>query len=112
MKRARNRGKRDKYSGYPGRPQCKHCGKISYISRKSAREAAKTYHPNDRMSTYKCVKAPEYVDTNYIWHIGHLDESIVKGEVERSEHYGTGALHPSRLDVEYDIINENDKDND
>ena len=94
--------------------KCRYCGKVVYYSRKSAREAAKALHPNDRMSTYRCVKAPDFVDTSATWHFGHLNEEVVKGNVPRSEFYSAsrGKVSRGRKPKGRRQVNKRSNDND
>lgn len=47
---------------------CPACGKKSYRTRKDAKKAARTFHPNDRMSAYQCRH-----EDGLGWHFGHSD---------------------------------------
>ena len=50
--------------------QCATCGKVSYITRKRAKEVAKTLFPASHLSPYRCG---DY------WHIGNLPRSVIRG---------------------------------
>lgn len=45
---------------------CDACGKHTFPTRKLARKAAKTHHPNEDLNAYRCV----YGGSG--WHYGHL----------------------------------------
>ena len=42
------------------------CGKVAYLTRKTARRALKRTFPGENMQVYRCDRAP--VDS---WHFGH-----------------------------------------
>lgn len=63
---------------------CPYCGKRSYFTRKYAKEAAKVLYPHTHLTPYTCVKAPEFVDTSQLWHLGHLGEQVVNMGVDRA----------------------------
>lgn len=50
--------------------QCLTCGKVSYITRKRAREVAKSLFPAAHLSPYRCG---DY------WHIGNIPRAVVRG---------------------------------
>lgn len=50
--------------------QCLECGKVSYVTRKRAKEVAKVLFPGNHLSPYKCG--------NY-WHIGNLPRAVIRG---------------------------------
>ena len=64
-------------TGYrdPGILRCPTCGKWCYLTRKTARQAARRKHPGHHLSAYRCGK---------FWHLGHLPDDITRGEVDRS----------------------------
>jgi hypothetical protein len=39
---------------------CSGCGKVSYVTRRDARRAGKTFHPDARTSVYQCGQ---------LWHV-------------------------------------------
>lgn len=51
---------------------CRHCGKRTYRTRKTAKAAAKTI-PGRHMATYPCPHGPG-------WHHGHLPLDVVHGK--------------------------------
>lgn len=53
---------------------CFACGKLSWSSKKTAKNAAKRNHPGERLSVYEC--------SGY-WHYGHLDYPIMRGIKKR-----------------------------
>ena len=54
--------------------QCLTCGKVSYPTRKRAKEVAKNLFPASHLSPYRCG--------NY-WHIGNLPVSVIRGVATR-----------------------------
>lgn len=44
---------------------CTRCGKKSYPNRRTARKAARIYHPGDHLTAYPCPDNPR------LWHLGH-----------------------------------------
>lgn len=75
---------------------CDYCGKRSYASRKYAKEAARIQYPTEHLSPYRCVSAPEHVDTNMLWHLGHLVDRVVQGRATRAQVYGSPQLSEAR----------------
>lgn len=53
---------------------CPYCGKKSYYTRKAARRAGRSLYPDDHLNAYRCLDAPDYVDTTQLWHIGHAPD--------------------------------------
>lgn len=58
---------------------CTHCGKRSYMTKHTARQARKLTSGHG-LNVYRC-------DSGY-WHVGHLPESVRRGRVTRREIYG------------------------
>lgn len=77
-------------------PACPYCGKRSYSSRKYAKEANRRLYPEERMSTYRCREAPDFVDTSQLWHIGHLGQAVVTGRASRHQVHGSERLEMAR----------------
>lgn len=75
---------------------CPYCGKKSYSSRKYAKEANRRLYPNEKLSAYKCQKAPEFADTSKFWHIGHLAPQVVNGKRARAEIHGSEPVQLAR----------------
>lgn len=50
------------------------CGKERYVSRKTARHAAKANHPDAHLSPYRCGR---------YWHYGHLKKRVLEGSMTR-----------------------------
>ncbi len=75
---------------------CPYCGKRSYMSRKYAKEAARIQYPTEHLSAYRCIKAPEFVDTSKLWHLGHLAGRVIAGRDEKSNVHGSPELRPAR----------------
>ena len=85
---------------------CAYCGKRSYFTRKYAREAMKILYPGERMSAYQCPKAPDWVDSSRLWHVGHLHDKVLEDGESRLEFYtGRGLQMPQRDTV---TIKDND----
>ena len=61
---------------------CEHCGKITYLSRRAARQTAKLHQPHK--AVYRC---PHY---DQFWHVGGLAEPVRRGEVSREGFYING----------------------
>lgn len=56
---------------YQRLPYCQRCGKWPYRTRKAARHAAGTLHPNDSgLHAYRC---PHNTD---VWHYGHRPQRV------------------------------------
>lgn len=53
---------------------CSTCGKLCFVSRKIAKNAAKRHHPEERLSVYRCGR---------YWHYGHLDYPVARGIKQR-----------------------------
>jgi hypothetical protein len=51
------------------------CGKRIYPTRKDARRAGKARHVGEHMSVYQCAANN--------WHIGHINDRRIRGEIER-----------------------------
>lgn len=64
---------------YLGR--CQPCGKLLWDSRTAARSVAKSNHPGEHMSVYRCPVSDG-------WHYGHLHPHVVAGAVDRDTKYG------------------------
>lgn len=56
----------DGQHNYMGR--CVHCGKLTYRTRKVAKENLRRNHPGEKMSVYPC---PLPIDGRIVFHIGH-----------------------------------------
>lgn len=58
------------------------CGKRGYSSRKMARRA-RAGLPGENLHIYQCPSshAPS-------WHLGHLHEPVVRGELTKGQYYG------------------------
>lgn len=56
-------------------------GKLLYVNRKVARQAARE-HPSHK-NEYPCDKNPA------MWHIGELPPAVIKGEMTRTEYFGS-----------------------
>lgn len=69
---------------------CPACHKKIYPSKKAARNAARVHHPYDQLSPYQCRSSSPLKPDPAPWHIGHLDEEIITGEVTRTEKYDDG----------------------
>lgn len=54
------------------------CGKWGYLSRRTAKAAARTFHPGDHLSAYRCP-ASGY------WHYGHLQNVTRHGHMRRQQ---------------------------
>lgn len=77
-------------------PICQYCGKRSYGSRKLAREAARIQYPKEKLSAYRCLEAPEFVDAQTLWHLGHLSQKVLNGKVEKQRVHGGDRLQLAR----------------
>lgn len=57
--------------------RCPTCGKLRYLSRKTAKQDANRYRKRTgRMDTYRCGD---------FWHLGHLPSRVRRGEIARSD---------------------------
>lgn len=54
-------------------PRCQ-CGKVRYLTKREAKNAARRIHPSERMHAYRC---DDY------WHLGHLPAALIRGEFDR-----------------------------
>lgn len=63
---------------------CPVCGKLLYATRKVARQAARE-HPDRHMNEFRCDANPA------MWHIGGVPDAVIKGEITRSEYYGSAS---------------------
>lgn len=88
-------GKNDPKTRAKG-PVCNYCYKRVYLTRAYAKQAARIIYPGEQLRPYKCPKAPSYVDTDKLWHLGHLHETVREGQVGRDERYGTGSKTTAR----------------
>jgi hypothetical protein len=57
---------------------CGSCGKVRYLSRKAAKQAARRLHPGADLHVYACGGA---------YHLGHLPFVVERGQVDRRSHY-------------------------
>lgn len=57
--------------------RCEPCGKVTYLSRKAAKTAAKRANPADPGTAYRCPANGQH------WHVGHLPPSIKNGDRSR-----------------------------
>ncbi|HEY6073134.1 MAG TPA: hypothetical protein VIV15_07005 [Anaerolineales bacterium] len=63
---------------------CPVCGKLLYANRKIARKAARE-HADRHMNEYPCGANPA------LWHIGGVPGAVIKGDVTRTEYYGSAS---------------------
>lgn len=81
---------------------CAYCTKKTYSTKQLAKRAGRVLYPGEPLRAYKCTKAPNGVDTNRIWHLGHLHETVIQGSVSREERYeGSSSAKPR--EVRYSI---------
>lgn len=66
---------------------CPACQKKTYPNKKAAKLAAKNLYPDDHLSAYQCRSTKDVRPTPAPWHIGHLDERIMTGEMDRRAAY-------------------------
>jgi hypothetical protein len=57
---------------------CRTCGKVRYLSRRAAKQAARRLHPSSDLHVYACDGA---------YHLGHLPFVVERGQVDRRTHY-------------------------
>lgn len=73
---------------------CPACGKRTYPDRKAAKAASKALYPEDHLSPYRCRSTKDVRPTPAPWHVGHLDERIMTGELDRRDAYDPKQYHP------------------
>jgi hypothetical protein len=61
---------------------CEPCDKVIYLSRKTARIAARRLWPDPRPRAYRCPDDDRY------WHLGHVADSVRRGHDSRDEWLG------------------------
>lgn len=59
---------------------CDACDKCIYLSRKTARLAARRFAVANRPRAYRCPTADDW------WHIGHLPDDVRHGELDRPQY--------------------------
>jgi ribosomal protein L32 len=79
---------------------CPACGKKTYPNKKAAKLAAKNLYPDDHLSAYRCRSTKDVRPTPAPWHVGHLDERIMTGQMDRRDAYD-----PKQYQSRPDVVN-------
>lgn len=61
--------------------RCEVHGKVMYVSRKTAKKAARDRHPGDHGNAYPCDAVDGY------WHWGNLGATVRRGHRSRAQRY-------------------------
>lgn len=70
--------------------RCPACGKKSFATKRAAKLASKVHHRSEHMSVYQCRSTRPERPTPAPWHYGHLDDSVISGELDRAQVYDEG----------------------
>ena len=59
---------------------CERCDKVTFLTRKAARRAARVMKGGNLPRPYPCPH------TDGWWHVGHLPQAVRQGEIDRDEY--------------------------
>lgn len=63
---------------------CEFCGKLLYVDRKTAKKVA-NQHKEDHKSVYRCPA------NGAMFHVGGVPDEVIRGEISRSEYFGSAS---------------------